>query len=1142
MSFKNGETVIYSGKEYIIVGRAAGMTREALYVIKIKNGSDDQEINVPETELTKPSSNIKIQNFSSPEKKVKIDPDTVGSAVKYNKNNMMEKLSTLATSTQDRLDGEQPPTLLSKAEYGTFKREYDSFNQNSSQLKKIADPGKCFTNYVVKNGLLKDALRLKNLMYKWREKEEMYGISGELSIFGLLDFALMTTNIIVDVDDKASSSNKANKIIKRDNKGGVVNEFINYYKDTYLTAEFSNRESLDDPRVKDVTTHMLKVLEEIKTNYYKYNKTRDEANAIFCAESYKLIVQIILTKSSLDVSQACGLTELVNQDNFCVFSTYDASAALNTPIGPVMTASVFEGASVSINPTAYIIDDKCVISILYLYKNEEERPYVIGSDIFLYNTVFRMLKQLDTERKNYQVNGLDPNVGYNSPLSNAFIQHMDSLISETIEETNPETNQIVQKTVYKKLYDLEIPNSSFVRCNKYVYEFISKLLLNYNVSKGKLRPESITSESRDIRAHDYANSPIRYFGVYIYIIKRICDWLLNNKGINLDINSIEIDQQVRDNINNLSEEDTESLTEFIIEKESSELKSVVNSKQEVTTTSSRKSRRTTSGRSATSSFNIEEDENYKNFLNDIHYIPSIFTTNEKKYDFLKIIYHQMCIQKSDKFEDEQNINLVNKTIVHSVKDTGFENPNSRLLLTCGPLFKKNRDNVPLVNTLIEEGITHYSGYTLDDGTFGIVDLSLKYYGINNSPNTLLLYSVYGEVDAANARITCYSDEVNSHKNGELYYNGIRCAEVYSGYYKEKYPNQTKEICKNIETKIIPINYMLFDAYLNRKYKITSQTAPLVLKNLIEYIRNTTTTTEFGEIKEKLDSFLTSLERINIREKKRVAELYDSALKPIVTSFVVNLSTLYDLCIKNENPTKCRKMLEEIERIVNTLDSILSGGTTESSKKGGGGNQSSCFGSSCISTEEVEEEKKEEFEPYSGPVFGQYITVENGIFVTKLIKSEEELKRLEEYYGYTKEEEEIPYVDSFDTDEKVDEITGSNEEELGSSTDNSDKQVSFYDEEINDYNNNVNKTPSNSSSRTSSPRTIPQMGSRDGLNSLLKAGGKKTKKHKKHKKPKNKKTTKKNVKRQTKHNKTTKRKKPTKRPAKRTRRQRHHSKY
>ena len=1134
MSFKNGETVIYSGKEYIIVGRAACMTREALYVIKIKDGSDNQEITVPEKELTKPSSNIKIQNFSSPEKKVKIDPDTVGSAVKYNKNNMMEKLSTLATSTQDRLDGEQPPTLLSKAEYDTFKREYDSFNQNSSQLKKIADPGKCFTNYVVKNGLLKDALRSKNITYKWREKEEMYGISGELSIFGLLNFALMTTNIIVDVDNKASSSNKANKIIKRDNKGGVVNDFINYYKDTYLTAEFSNRESLDDTRVKDVTTHMLKVLEEIKTNYYKYNKTRDEVSAIFCAESYKLIVQIILTKSSLDVSQACGLTELVNENKFCVFSTYDASAALNTPIGPVMTASVFEGASVSINPTAYIIDDKCVISILYLYKYEKERQKVIGSSSFL-DIVFTMLTQLDTESRNNSVDMYEPNVGYNSDLSTAFIQHMDSLTSET--------NENVPKTVYKKLYDLEIPNSIFVRCNKYVYEFISKLVLNYNVSKGKLEPESITSESRDIRAHDYANSPIRYFGVYIYIIKRICDWLLNNKGTtNLDINSIEIDQQVIDNINNLSEEEIDLLTKFIIEKESSELKSVVNSKQEVTTTSSRKSRRTTSGRSATSSFNIEEDENYKNFLNDIHYIPSIFTTNEKKYDFLKIIYQLMCIQNSDKFEDEQNINLVNKTIVHSVKDTGFKNPNPRVILTCGPLFKKNRNNTPMVQQLINEGITHNSGYTLDDGTFGIVDLSLKYYGINNSPNTLLLYSVYGEVDAANARITCYTNEVNSHINGQLYYNGICCAEVYSGYYKEKYPNQTKEICKNIETKIIPINYMLFDAYLNRKYKITSQTAPLVLKNLIEYIRNTTTTTEFGEIKEKLDSFLTSLERINIREKKRVAELYDSALKPIVTSFVVNLSTLYDLCIKNENPEKCRKMLEEIERIVNTLDSILSGGTTESSKKGGGGNQSSCFGSSCISTEEVEEEKKEEFEPYSGPVFGQYITVENGIFVTKLIKSEEELKRLEEYYGYTKEEEEIPYVDSFDTDEKVDEITGSNEEELGSSTDNSDKQVSFYDEEINDYNNNVNKTPSNSSSRTSSPRTIPQMGSRDGLNSLLKAGGKKTKKHKKHKKPKNKKTTKKNVKRQTKHNKTTKRKKPTKRPAKRTRRQRHHSKY
>jgi hypothetical protein len=39
-----------------------------------------------------------------------------------------------------------------------------------------------------------------------------------------------------------------------------------------------------------------------------------------------------------------------------------------------------------------------------------------------------------------------------------------------------------------------------------------------------------------------------------------------------------------------------------------------------------------------------------------------------------------------------------------------------------------------------------------------------------------------------------------------------------------------------------------------------------------------------------------------------------------------------------------------------------------------------------------------YQLYSGPVFGQYITVENGIFVTKLIKSEEELERLEKRFG------------------------------------------------------------------------------------------------------------------------------------------------
>jgi hypothetical protein len=355
--------------------------------------------------------------------------------------------------------------------------------------------------------------------------------------------------------------------------------------------------------------------------------------------------------------------------------------------------------------------------------------------------------------------------------------------------------------------------------------------------------------------------------------------------------------------------------------------------------------------------------------------------------------------------------------------------------------------------------------------------------------------------------------------------------------------------------------MLFQTYLDRKYNMTAQTAPIVLGKLKKYIESTTT--KFIEIKDILISFLSNLNEIKIQGKTAVADSYNKALKPRVRVFLVNLSTSYDSCINNnEDSEKCRKMLVEIERIVNNLARILY--DKESNKVGGGGNQSSCFGSSCISTDEEEKDGREN-EVYSGPVFGQYITVENGIFVTKLIKSEEELERLEKYFGYTKEEdiaseeediaseeqhiaseeqhiaseeEYIPNVDSFDTDvdntkaQTNDVATNDDDEEVRKITNDNDDAITIPP--------NLFKTPIGWY-KGDETKEEPDLNNDKFVPISENAGGKKTKKTKKHKKPKNKKYTKKNVKRQqARHNKTTKRKRPTKRRAKRTRRQRNHT--
>jgi len=1172
MSFKINDTVIYSGKEYIIVDHAASMSRESFHVIKIKDGSDNQEITVSEKELTKPSNNTTFYGA--------LTGAPTGTPTKINRPNVVAPSSeprpinkrNSPTPIQEILDAAVDPPLLTKEQCEAFETE--EVAENGCQ---IADPRKCFTNYGVENPILRDALRSRDVMYDWREKEAMFGISGELSLFGLLEFALMTTNIIVETEELGSDEKK---IIS--SSEGVVDGFIDSYN-TYLNEDFSNRKSLNDPIVKVVTTYILKVLEEIKTNYKTYKRLYEEVSANFCAASYKLIVQIILTKSGLDPQQERGLTELVHNNNFCVFSTYDASAALNTPIGPVMTATIFPEVENQMRQTAYIIDDKCVMSILYIYKERLlENAYWwdrLGTDLSQYlNTMFTEV----IFPKNFD----NIDVGFGSDYSLDFIRIMNSYV----------TSVNGTATAYDVLSSIEFTPSiekDSVNCDKKAYELVSKLVLNYNVSKGKLEPESITSESRDIRAHDYANSPIRYFGVYIYIIKRICDWLFNNKNITLDINSIEIDEDIQNYLNNnISGDDFENLMKYVIERETRQIndhfnryKKIIDKNHEGTDgTKKRRTTRSDTG-SAISSATIfgtvdtEELKNkYSQFLIGTDYIPNIFDsiTNSKYKDYLKTIYYLMCTQTSDEFEKGQCSNLMNKTIVHSVTDGAYKNRDgayeNRVFLTCGPLLKDDSvHNETVRNTLLDiynspgtakkEGIIIDAGYVLDPETLGVVDLSLKFYGPNNSPNSIVLISVYSEVDAAHIRVTSYTNQIYSHKDGKLYYNGILCAEVYSGYYKNKFVKEN--LFAGIDSKIAPFKTLLLKSEYGDEYKMTADTAPKLLEHLIVTIPkmmeyHPILSEEYKQnLSRMVDELIDDLSKIVIQDTTGVKKKYNEAMRFIIDKFIKNLSTYYDTTCGNNSQTyeNCRNIRLKLDQIGNELYHLLYLDNVKiyakQSSKGGGGNHSSCFGSSCISTEE--------FEPYSGPVFGQYITVENGIFVTKLIKSEDELKRLEEYYGYTKKEisdvdgEDFDDVDnreletndkgyetnSDEDDEEVESITdGSNEEDLGSSTDNIDKQVSFYDEEINNYN-NVDKTPSNSSSRANSPRTVPKMGSRDGLNSLLKVGGKKTKKHKK---PKNKKTTKKNVKRQTKHNKTTKRKKTTKRPAKRTRRRRYHSKH
>jgi len=931
----------------------------------------------------------------------------------------------------------QEPTLVNKVEMKEYNKQYQEYwelDLPPENQPPIANPKKCFTHIEIKSKLLLNDLNAAKMCYKWRDiGYPVFGISGALSIAGLTILAMRTLNVICNSDNLEKIQKKKNFKKKPDFSSS------SFYQKNYQTlfngafknidsksGEGENRSNLDSIECLNLTTAMLNVMDEFLNNYFIFVNTLSESEnqglTDFLRDSYLLLRKIILIKSSLDVSMAEGLTDLVQFNQFCLFDSYDLSAVFNSPYCPTLSYLQIPG----FNKISLIYDDIAIFSyfsiINYIIKIfgelnendiveqeqilEEIKKRVKISDMSndhkeLYNNLIEM--SIDNKKlfdKDFY-NDLD--ISSNSKTSKKFTNFLDKIIGE--------------KTIYIHLREMALSdNEKELKINKSMYESISKLFLNYNVKRNVLNFEEITSNSRDIRAHDYAHSPIRFFGISLYIKKQICDFLHEKKQYEkINLNSIDNEVFIKREVTRLSNEDNgflDELVNFILNRESIKLK------DKYKTLKKNLVNLNASGKPIAPYMAI-----YNNFLNGSSLLSQ---THRYSYepldgyvDEIQNIYYLMCCQTAMDFESSQVVDGFDKAIIFQIHNTDTTKP-IKVYMNNKQIFTKDNSSLNKLKaeSLKQKGITLIN-YNFPVNTMGIVDLHHK-NGIDEIIYGTTVQNTVNEADAASSFRGFYNFSLYIHKTAPVFYNSISCATIFSGDYEDKYeipiPNPDDEqLIKNLSGKSLIYFIELINA---EKYDINAKTAlPMIdyfisenyqniISTIINKIKNEEIKNEITEYYKQLISSFTSYYQMEqkSKNKKELAQRVSNEIKKYIKIFIQNTQRVAAcdkeaISILNKIGKEFyHTLLDDDVKIYMMIDQNTMR-TSERSRESGKLGKSGKLGGAKNECENIIKNKEKDvpFDLYIGK-FGSYIDAENGNLVLKAINTEEELKNIEMRLG------------------------------------------------------------------------------------------------------------------------------------------------
>jgi len=231
----------------------------------------------------------------------------------------------------------------------------------------VLDPATCFTEFTIDNEILKTVLENNSLVYNWRDKHGIFGILGDLSISKLVELTTQVCGVICKgiIVDKIDTNVKS--YVSALNTFSI--NFDNLYNDAFGPNN-KNRGNLSSAACVNL---LNKVVESI-FNLKKLAELipADEANSGFkayCTASYKLILQIALTKSSLDTTQAVALAHLAPYwGKFLTYVSYDFAAIACIEDCPAMGVVNYKGVG-DIN---FIFDDNAIFDFILIRKEYDD--------------------------------------------------------------------------------------------------------------------------------------------------------------------------------------------------------------------------------------------------------------------------------------------------------------------------------------------------------------------------------------------------------------------------------------------------------------------------------------------------------------------------------------------------------------------------------------------------------------------------------------------------------------------------------------------------------------------------------------------------------------------------------------------------
>ena len=659
-----------------------------------------------------------------------------------------------------------------------------------------------FTEFRVRSILLYGALKANDLCYfraepsRWQNMAEpvnqqrlfQFGVYGEMSLASLLSLAFKVVNIVGDT---------LKKILPK-----IYNAS---FKDLFESAlEYDRNINAGNQLVRDmIGTHDVKlmiqtirpILIRLQNNYYI--EEDESPNKLLYLDCHDLIVNVLLTKPTLDGEQATQLYLLIESElKFLCYTSADKSAAFSVYYTIPVWSEYTIDRSANSSKTQFILESKMVYRILYLItlpeieftKIIENKGFIDAANILniapaIYIEILKSLRRAiqipaDTYSKSWSST---------SPFSKMFNQRMD----EGVE------GQSVYSWLCDDTMDLWMDSTLTVK-NRYVF-YVSRMMFNYHCFHGNLQESKVTDpncKSASIFDHDYDGLLHRFYIGAPILFHGILNKFANQYGINMmsSIGSINFEEELLAILKKKS-----ILTEDFFRNFNQHIKSnpfiMANLSHE---TKAKMIASLDTEQVPTESAPMDKEKTSRTKK------PRANTIRNPEFDkFFNLLYPE-----SAQIFDEVGDTLMNKSAQNFEEQWRWYSCYERCIMVQSRFIKDNeaymhvsrdinlleRMQDPLQGTVdkMRDFLSVIQTPNTPGGVGGPVDLGLSTAGTNLSVLSVLLNTVVTCVDSAHQKKGYFTSEVFSGFGQYLRYGGRECAYVHA-FLKEPILKEPTEV-------------------------------------------------------------------------------------------------------------------------------------------------------------------------------------------------------------------------------------------------------------------------------------------------------------------------------------------------------------